>query len=147
VSDRPTPIDSAPFSHVDTVISAYADATTEAERLFYLRCIARALEQIAGHLHERLGALVDAATRLKVRAYSWTYTQYWNMVIGVGCTPTQAIADFKLSPGDEVAIGELLCLAEDAARSRLELEELPSEWSAHRQRAMRELVNVRLGGA
>ncbi len=62
MSDPPNPFDGALFGHLDTMISAYAGATSEAERLLYLRGIARGLEQIAGHLHARLGALVDVAT-------------------------------------------------------------------------------------
>ncbi len=78
-------------------------------------------------------------------APSWTYAEYWNTVIGVGRTAEQAIREFKLCPGDETAIGEWLCLAEDAAWNRLELEpELPVEWDAHHRRALRSLVSVRL---
>ncbi len=54
------------------------------------------------------------------------------------------ILESKLSPGDEATIGEWLCLAEDAALDKRELEtELPAEWDAHHQRALRALVNAR----
>jgi hypothetical protein len=144
VTDPPSAPDSTLFTHVDTMISAYSAATDEEERLLYLRGIARGLEQIAGQLHARLGALVDVASGSK-SAPSWTYAEYWNTVIGTDRTAAQVIRESKLSPGDEAAIGEWLCIAEDAALDKRELEtELPAEWEAHHERALRALVNARV---
>ncbi len=59
--DRPSDPEGSSFTHIDTMIAAYACATNEGDRKLYLRGIARGLQHVAGQLHARLGALLDAA--------------------------------------------------------------------------------------
>ncbi len=75
---------------------------------------------------------------------SWTYEEYWSRVVGPDRSAADAIREFKLSACDEAAIGEWLCLAEDAVWDECEGDgELPVEWDEHHRRALRALVEAR----
>jgi hypothetical protein len=52
----------SPFAHLDTMISAYADATDPKERTLFLRGIVRALEHVSCKTHAALEALTNAVS-------------------------------------------------------------------------------------